>query len=338
MWTEEKLNQMLTTPSEGLIRDVKRIDGDIMILGAGGKMGPTLALLIKNAIKEAGIHKKVIAVSRFTDEFAVKLLKDHHVETISADLMADGSLESLPEADNIIFMAGRKFGTDGQECLTWGMNAVLPSRASSRYRNSNFVVFSSGNIYPMMPCYSGGATEATPPGPVGEYAMSCLARERVFEYSASAYGTKVFLYRLNYAVDLRYGVLYDIASRILQRKPVSLVTPCFNCIWQGDANEFAARGLLRASNPVTRMNITGPELVSVQYVAKKLGDALGIKPIFEGEETGVALLSNSAKCLETFGYPRVSLDTMIEWQAQWLTEGGRTLSKPTHFEERNGKF
>ena len=338
MWTEEKLDGMLTEPSAALVEDVRNIKGDLMILGAGGKMGPTLALLAKKAFDKAGNPGRVIAVSRFSDPIAKKLLEDHQIETISVDLMEKGRLEKLPDAENIIFMAGRKFGTDGEEYLTWGMNAILPSLVIRRYPTARFVVFSSGNIYPMLPAWSGGATEQTRPDPVGEYAMSCLARERVFEYASQVYGTKVFVYRLNYAVDLRYGVLYDIARKVWEEEPVSLETPCFNCIWQGDANEIAIRGLLMAEAPIRRMNITGPEIVSVRYAAEMFGKLFGKAVQFTGVPGEKSLLNNSAACLAAFGYPSVSVQTMIEWQAEWMLNGGRILGKPTHFEERKGSF
>ncbi len=338
MWTEEKLDAMLTTPSDRLIEDAKSIRSDVLVLGAGGKMGPTLCVLAQNALRAAGCGGKVIAVSRFTDPLAVKLLHSHGVETVSADLLDAGAVEGLPDAPNVIYMAGRKFNTDGQESLTWAMNAILPSKVAERYQSSRIVAFSSGNIYPMEPLHSGGSRERTPPAPVGEYGMSCLARERVFEYGSSVYGTPVLLYRLNYAVDLRYGVLYDIAQKIVSRQPISVSTPCFNCIWQGDANEIAIRALLHASCPAVKMNVTGPETVSVRAVAGELGSLLGAEPTFVGEECGSAYLNNASKAVETFGYPSVPLATMIRWQAEWVLAGGRSVHKPTHFEERGGKY
>ena len=337
MWSEEALDEILTTPSEKLIEDMTRIKGDIIILGAGGKMGPSLALLAKKAAVAAGLEKRIVAVSRFSDQAAVKLLDDNGIETISSDLLASGAMARLPDAANIIYMAGRKFGTDGQEPLTWGMNAWLPVTVAERYKKSNIVVFSSGNIYPMAPVHS-AATEETKPLPIGEYGMSCLARERVFEYGSAVYGTPVFLYRLNYAVDLRYGVLYDIAVAIASDKPVPVNTAAFNCIWQGTANEMAIRALLHCGSPAVKMNITGPETVSVKYVAQKLGRLLGHTPIFEGEEKSMALLSNSSLAMETFGYPSQSIETLIRWQAEWLLDGGRSLGRPTHFEQREGSF
>lgn len=338
MWTEEKLNELLTTPSDRLVSDVAKIKGDIMILGAGGKMGPTLAILAKNAIQKAGIQKRVIAVSRFSDPIALELLHSNGVETISCDLLDHDSFEALPEVENVIYMAGRKFGTDGQEYLTWAMNSTLPAFVAYKFRRSNIVVFSSGNIYPIVPLSSGGCTEDDKVAPVGEYAMSCLARERAFEYAANEYGTPIFIYRLNFAVDLRYGVLYDCAKKILDGTPISLSTPVFNFIWQGSANEIAIRGLLHCGVPAVKMNVTGPETVSIKAAAIKLGKLLGKEPIFEGNDEGNAYLNNASRAMELFGYPDVSADTLIRWQAEYILDGGRTINKPTHFEERKGSY
>lgn len=337
-WTEEKLDQLLTTPSAELVEDIKKLQGDILILGAGGKMGPTLCLLAKNAIKAAGLDKRVIAVSRFSDPIATKLLTDNGVEIVSADLLKEGVMDTLPDAENIIYMAGKKFGTDGQEAFTWAMNAWVPSRVAERYKNSRITVFSTGNIYPQVPIASGGATEEVKPSPIGEYGMSSLSRERMFEYAAKAYGTKISIYRLNYAIDLRYGVLSDIAHNIINGSPISVTTPCFNCIWQGDANEAAIRCLLHASSDVFRLNVTGPETASVKETAKKLGKLLGKEPVFSGEETTNGYLNNAGKMFKLFGYPKVPLETLIEWQVRWISDGGRELGKPTHFEERKGSY
>ena len=338
MWKEETLDELLTTPSERLLEDIKKIEGDIMILGAGGKMGPTLSLLAKKAVEKTGGGQRVIAVSRFTDPLASKLLNDNGVETVGVDLLEKDALDSLPDVNHVIYMAGRKFGTAGQESLTWAMNVWLPALVAERFQHSNIVVFSSGNIYPMLPVHSGGATEETSPLPNGEYAMSCLGRERVFEYGSYRYHTPVFIYRLNFAIDLRYGVLYDIASNIMAGKPVSVSMPCFNCIWQGDANEMALRALLHTGSPAVRMNITGPETVSVRYAAAELGKLLNKEVFFEGEESDSVYLNNASTAMKTFGYPSVSLRTMLQWQAEWILSGGRALNKPTHFEERKGKY
>lgn len=338
MWTEERLDTLLTNPSNALIEDMKKITGDIMILGAGGKMGPTLSLLAKRACKSAGITKRIIAVSRFSDPIVKKLLSDHQIEMISADLLKPGAIATLPKVENIIYMAGKKFGTNGSEYQTWAMNATVPSLVMEHFKDSRIVAFSTGNIYPKVAIYSGGATEETHPEPVGEYAMSSLSRERIFEYGANTYGTKLAIYRLNYAVDLRYGVLYDIAENIMNNRPISLESPCFNCIWQGDANEVAIRLLLHADSSVFRLNVTGPETIGVKETALKLAKKLGKEVSFVGEESSTAYLNNASKMTELFGYPTVSINTLIDWQAEWILSGGRSLGKPTHFEERKGNF
>lgn len=338
MWTEEKLNELLTTPSQRLIESLAALDGDILILGAGGKMGPTLCVLAKRAFETAGAKKRVIAVSRFSDSRVVDFLRQNDIEIISEDLLSPGALENLPNVKNIIYMAGKKFGTDGNEYITWAMNTWLASRVAERYKESRIVVFSSGNLYPKMPIFSGGATESMGTEPIGEYCMSCLGRERMFEYAAKTFGTSVAIYRLNYAVDLRYGVLCDLAQSILTDTAIDITTPSFNCIWQGDANEIALRLLSYASPDVFTLNVTGPETASVQDIAQKLGVLLKKKPLFTGDPAHTAYLSNAGKQFHLFGYPSVPLETLIEWQAQWLLEGGRTLGKPTHFEERKGSY
>ena len=338
-WNEEILNEMLTTPSQALIADVAKMEGDIMILGAGGKMGPDMCILAARAVKAAGMQKKVYAVSRFSDAAAAKRLEDEGVTIIAADLTADGVLEQLPECENIVFMAGRKFGTNGNEYLTWGMNAGLPTLVARRFRNSKIVTFSSGNLYPKVSTCSGGATEETAPNPVGEYPMSCLARERAFEYAAKTYGTSVCIMRLNYAIDLRYGVLHDIAQTILAGKSVDLsAMPSFNCIWQKDANDAALRLLLHTSPDVSIVNVTGPETAGVKRTAEQLAAGLGKSVTFVGQEAPTAYLNNAGKMFSLFGYPTVCLDTLIQWQCEWLNCGGRSLGKPTHFEEREGNY
>jgi len=336
MWSEQKLNDLLTTPSEALIQDMARLDGDILVLGAGGKMGPSLCVLATRAFTCAGVSRRVIAVSRFTDQGERQWLDENGVETISADLLDAKQRAALPRAENVIFMAGRKFGTQGQAWLTWAMNAGLPAFIAQQYRGARVVVFSSGNVYPLSS--PPGCAEEAPPAPVGEYAMSCLARERAFEYAAAQYGTLVLLFRLNYATNLRYGVLRDIAEAILEGQPVALGTPCFNILWQGSANEMALRGLLHTGTPAVRLNVTGPEILSVREAALRLGEILGRAPIFEGPEGESALLSDASLAMRLFGRPAVSADTLMEWQGQWLLDGGRGLGKPTHFEERKGSY
>jgi len=338
MWSEEQLDQLLSEPSPALVEDMRRIDGDIMLLGAGGKMGPTQAILARRAVEAAGLNKRIIAVSRYSDPDVLNLLNSHRVETIAADLADAEALAGLPDVPNIIFMAGKKFGTNGNESETWFMNASLPTLIARRFRQARFVVFSTGNIFPLVSTSSGGCTDDVSPSPIGEYGMSALARERIFEYAAQEYGCKVLIYRLNYAVDLRYGVLHDLAVKIMRQEPISVQTSCFNCVWQGYANEIAIRSLLLADSPARHLNVTGPETLSVRQAALLLGQYLGCEPIFEGEESHIAFLSNAGHCFESFGYPSVSINTLIRWQAEWLLDGGRTLGKPTHFEERKGEF
>lgn len=301
-------------------------------------MGPSLARLAVNAIRQAGLDKKVIGVSRFSNKELRRELEEAGVEIISADLSDDKALEALPETRNILYMAGNKFGTTGNEHFTWMMNAYLPGRVAERFCNSRMVVFSTGNVYPFTPVSQGGATERTSPNANGEYGQSCLGRERIFEHFSHKNGTPMFIYRLNYAIDLRYGVLLELARSVREGLPIDITMGHANVIWQGDANEIALRALLRCSSPPNVMNITGPETLSLRWAANEFGRKLGIEPIFTGEEAPTALLSNAAKAAATFGYPRVSLAEMIDWIGDWVGQGGETWNKPTHFQEREGKY
>lgn len=338
MHTVEELEFKLSEPSERLIEDVIKIEGDIMILGLGGKMGPSLAKLLKNAIEKTGKSKKVMGASRFSNEAMYDELTNFGIECYKADLLNDEALMGLPDAENVIYMAGNKFGTAGKEHFTWAMNAYLPGRVADRYKNSNIVVFSTGNIYPFMPIESGGATENVKPSPIGEYAQSCLGRERVFEHFAIKNNTKMVLYRLNYALDLRYGVLLEVAKKVISEKPIDLSMGHVNVIWQGDANEYAIRSLLHCENPVNKLNITGPETISVQWLAEQFGEHLGKSAIFENQPADTALLNNASQSFELFGKPFVSLNEMILMTVQWIKSGGKEISKPTHFQERKGDF
>ncbi len=338
MLNEEILQQMLTAPSQKLIEDIKRIEGDIIVLGAGGKMGPSLCVLAAKAVRAAGISKRVIAVSRFSSADSMRELEENGVEIIRADLQNPEELARLPEAPNVIYMAGRKFGTEGHEWETWGMNATLSAFVAEKYRNSRIVAFSSANIYAISPACQGGSCESDPVVPCGEYPMSCLARERAFEYAANKYGTKVFLYRLCFAIALNYGVLCDIATNIQNGTPIQLGNACVNYIWQGSANEYAIRALLYADSPAVKMNISGPEVISVRYAAERIGKGLGIEPVFEGIPQNDAYLVNTMRCTETFGYPAFSAGQLIDMQIDWMKSKCGTLNKPTHFEARNGKY
>ena len=330
--------QQLLEPSEALIADVAKLDGDLIILGAGGKMGPDLARLAKRVIDIGGLKKEVIAVARFSEPELQKALDQQGIETITTDLLDDDELQKLPTVQNVLYLAGMKFGTTGKESLTWAMNSYLPGRVAEKFKNSRIVVFSTGNVYPLMPASSGGATEKEPPAPIGEYAQSCLGRERIFQYFSTKNNTPTLIYRLNYANDLSYGVLVDIAKAVKEQKAIDLRMGYVNVIWQGEANEFALRCLHHCSSPSSILNITGPETVSVRNVAESFGRMLNRKPQFINEEQSAALLSDASESYRLFGAPKVSLDQMLELIAAWIEVGGKTLNKPTHFQEREGKF
>ena len=328
----------LLLPSEDLINDIAELEGDILILGAGGKMGPALARLGKQAVNLSGISRRVIAVSRFSEPGLAQQLQSEGIETIEADLLNEKSLQQLPDVENVIYMAGQKFGTTGKEWVTWAMNVYLPGRVAEKFRNSRIVVFSTGNVYPLSPVKEGGLSESTPPSPVGEYAQSCLGRERIFQYFSSLYKTPLFIFRLNYANDVSYGVLLEIAKAVQGGNPIDLSMGHVNVIWQGDANEMALRALKHCSYPAKIINITGPETVSVKWLAKEFGLLFQKEAVFINEEKPTALLSNAAESFLLFGYPKVPLKTMINMLAEWVKAGGKTADKPTHFQEREGKY
>ena len=336
--SEAELDDRLSAPSPEDVALFREMEGDLLIIGVAGKMGPSLARRAARAAAAAGVKRRILGVSRFSDPAAESFLQQARVETLQADLLDPTSFATLPEVANVIFMAGRKFGSTGAESLTWAMNAYLPALVAQRYRQSRIVVFSSGNIYPLVSVQSGGATEDTPPEPVGEYAQSVLARERLFEHFSRSHGTRVTLLRLNYANDLRYGVLLDIGSKVFKGRSVDVTTGAVNVIWQGDANSVALRSLTLAQAPPLVINLTGPETVSVREVALRFGEIFGKPPILEGREAPTALLSNAARCHRLLGLPSVSAGQMIEWTAHWIRVGGTTLGKPTHFETRDGRF
>jgi nucleoside-diphosphate-sugar epimerase len=333
-----ELEERLATPSRALIDEMSRLDGDILVLGAGGKMGPSLVRLACSAIARASVDKRVTAVSRFGNQRLREELEQAGAETVALDLLEPGALEALPDTANVIYMVAMKFGTSGNEHLTWAQNAFLPGLTGRRFQGSRIVAFSTGNVYPLVPVRSGGSKETDPVGPLGEYAQSCLGRERLFEYASHSYGTQVLLLRLNYAVELRYGTLVDIALAISKGEPIDVSMGHMNVIWQGDANEVALRSLSLCSSPPTVLNVTGPEIVSVRRVAQALGERLGIEPVLVGEEQETALLGNAGKAHKLFGYPSVPLERMVEWVADWVKAGGETHGKPTKFGVRSGKF
>jgi dTDP-4-dehydrorhamnose reductase len=328
----------LLQPSDDLVADIAKIKGDIIILGVGGKMGPGLARVARQAVDKAGINKKIIGVARFSEPGLQQQLNKEGIETIPADLLNDDQLNALPDVKNVLYLAGTKFGTSGNESFTWAMNAYLPGRIAQKFKHSRIVVFSTGNVYPLVPVVGGGATENLPPEPVGEYGQSCLGRERIFEYFASKNNTPILIYRLNYANDVTYGVLMEIAKSVKENIPVDLAMGTASVIWQGDANEIALRALNHCAVPAKILNVTGPEIVSFRWLGDQFGKMLGITPKFINEEQSTSFLSNAAESFRLFGYPKVTLKQMMEMVVEWLNQGGKTLNKPTHFSERKGKY
>ncbi|MSV29323.1 MAG: NAD(P)-dependent oxidoreductase, partial [Bryobacterales bacterium] len=313
--------------------------GDLLLLGVAGKMGPSLARRARRACEAAGVSKRIVGVARFSNPGARRQLEDWGVETIAADLLEPEALAALPDFENVVHMAARKFGSSGgSEYLTWAMNCYLPGRVAERFSHSRIVAFSSGNVYPFSLLRQGGPVESTPMAPVGEYGVTALGRERIFEHFSRANGTLVTILRLNYAIDLRYGVLLDVGQKVFDRRPVNLAMGHANVIWQGDANSICLRSFAFAQSPPFVLNLTGPETISIRWVARRFGERFGIEPEFEGEEAETALLNNAARCHRLFGYPTVGVEEMIEWVADWIGMGRATLNKPTHFETRDGKF
>jgi nucleoside-diphosphate-sugar epimerase len=335
---EAALEEVLSRPHAADVAFMRGLEGDLMVLGVAGKMGPSLIQRAARAAAEAEATKRIIGVARFSDPSVRRYLEQTGIETISADLLEADALASLPDVPNIIYMAARKFGTTGNEHLTWAMNTLLPARVAERFRESRIVAFSTGNVYPLLPVTYGGATEAVAPAPVGEYAQSALGRERMFEYFSSRYGTRVTLLRLNYAIDLRYGVLLDLGTKVFEGRHVDVAMGLVNVIWQGDANSVTLRALGLCSSPPTVLNLTGPETLSVRAIAGRFGRLFGREPVFEGAEAPTALLNDASRCHRLFGYPEVSVEQMIEWTAEWIRAGGPRWDKPTHFEVRDGKF
>jgi nucleoside-diphosphate-sugar epimerase len=334
----DELEDVLSSPEPELVDTMRRLDGDILILGAGGKMGPTLARLAKRALEAAGSRYDVIAVARFSDPEIRRRLESWGIRTITADLLEENALAVLPDTPNVIYLAAYKFGATGNEPLCWAMNTWLPARVADRYRHARIVALSTGNVYPLMAPESGGPTEDTPPQPVGEYAQSCLGRERMFQYFSRLHATRVALIRLNYAIDLRYGVLLDLGQRVRDEQPVRLAMGHVNVIWQGEANSAILRCLEHAASPPMILNLTGPEILSIRELATELGGRLGVAPTFEGQEEPTALISNASRFIQLMGRPRVTPDRMLDWTTHWLRAGGPTLDKPTHFQTRDGKF
>jgi nucleoside-diphosphate-sugar epimerase len=336
--TEDALDDVLTCPRPELVEFIRTVSSPLLILGAGGKMGPTLALLAKRAAEAAEKPLDVVAVSRFADPSLRNWFSRHGVHTMSCDLLQPGALTRLPQTANLIYLIGFKFGTAESPWLTWALNTLVPAHVCERFPHARIVAFSTGNVYPLVPVTSGGAVETVPLTPLGEYPNAAVARERLFEYFSRRQKTPATILRLNYAVELRYGVLLDLAQKVLRGEPIDLTMGHLNCIWQGDANEFALRALALATSPPTVLNLTGPHILSVRDLAKRFGVLLGKPPQFTGTEADTALLSNPSRAGALFGQPPTPLEAMLRWTAHWVLRGGRTLGKPTHFEVRDGKY
>jgi nucleoside-diphosphate-sugar epimerase len=334
----DHLDDLLSEPSERAVETLARLEGDILLLGVGGKMGPTLARMAKRASEAAGVRRRVLGAARFTAAGGEAWLQAHGVETVRCDLLDPAGLGRLPDAANVVFMAGMKFGSTGQEALTWAMNCHLPALAAQRFRRSRLVAFSTGNVYGLTPVALGGSREADPLVPAGEYAMSCVGRERLFEHFSRTLGVPTALLRLNYATELRYGVLVDLAQQVRDGIPVGLAMGHLNAIWQADANAAALCAFAHAAVPPFVVNVAGPETLSVRRVAEEFGRLLGREVTFQGTEAPDALLSNGQLGHQLFGYPRVSVRQIMAWIADWVRRGGPTLGKPTHFESREGRF
>jgi nucleoside-diphosphate-sugar epimerase len=332
--TQAELEALLASASPALCADLQRVPGSILILGAAGKMGPSLARLARRAAPD----REIIAVSRFSQDDLPRAFEAEGIQPIRCDLMECGALERLPDAPNIVYMAGMKFGATGNEALTWAMNTWLPAVVCERWPASRIVAFSTGNVYPLSDPASGGPSETSPTGPIGEYAQSCLGRERMFEFFSRRDRIPMAIIRLNYANDLRYGVLVDIARQVLEGRPVNLEMGHVNLIWQGDANSQALRALAHCQSLPHVINVTGHETVSVRWLAQCFGRIFDREPVLEGCEQPTALLSDAAHAQELFGPVTVPLDMMIDWTARWLSAGGPTLNKPTHFQTRDGRF
>jgi len=332
------LEDLLSLPTEASVKMFSDLEGDIMFLGIGGKIGPSLARMAKRACDKAKLEKRIYGVSLFESDQLRKQIEEIGIETFHGDLLDMNFIKSLPKARNVFFLAGMKFGSEENISLTWAVNSYMPALIAEHFKESNIVAFSTGCVYPLVPVESGGSLETDPPTPLGEYAQSCLGRERMFEYGSKKHQTKVCLIRLNYSVELRYGVLLDIATKVKSREAIDLSMGYFNVIWQGDMNDVVLRSLEICDSPAKILNITGEEVLSVKELALEFGKLFNVKPEFFNVEAKTALLNNSQQAFQLFGRPKVSTRQIIKWIAVWIAEGRETLGKPTHYEVRDGKY
>ena len=335
---EAQLEDLLSEPTPALISALQHLDGDLLVLGVAGKMGPTLSRMAQRAFESLGRKQRVIGVARFSQPAEQEKLNRWGIETIRCDLLDEKALAKLPESPNIMYMAGMKFGSTGNEALTWAMNTYLPALVCRRFPSSRIAAFSTGNVYGLAPLSQGGSIETDSVNPTGDYAISCLGRERMFEYFSQSQGTRVSILRLNYACELRYGVLVDLAQKVWNSVPIDLAMGHFNVIWQGDANAMAIASLAQAANPAFVLNISGPELLSVRRVCQQFGQMMQRSVQFVGTESSDALLNNGQLGHRLYGYPHVGIQQLLNWIGRWVMRGGKTLNKPTHFESRSGKF
>jgi dTDP-4-dehydrorhamnose reductase len=336
--SEEQLEELLSRPDTSTIEMFSRLDGDLIFLGVSGKIGQSLANMAKRACDQAGINKRIIGVAKFENKEAQQKIERYGIETIRGDLLDPEFTKSLPDIRNVIFLAGMKFGSTSNLAMTWAVNSYLPAIIANNFRKSRIAAFSTGCVYSLVQVESGGSLETDLPEAIGEYAQSCLGRERLFEYGSIRNKTETVLIRLNYAVEMRYGVLVDIALKVKNNQPIDLSMGYFNVIWQGDLNNIVLRSLEQVTSPANILNITGPEILSVREVAEKFGKLFKTRPVFENKEAKTALLNNSAKAFKIFGKPQMPVDQVILWISWWLKEEKDLLGKPTHFEVRDGKY
>ncbi len=334
----EQLEDLLSWPTAEVVELLGRLEGDVIVLGAGGKIGPSLTRMIRRASDLAGSSRRIVAVVRRSDPAFEAQMASARVEVRRCDLLDPQQLAALPDSPWVFYLAAMKFGTTGQESTTWALNSFLPGLVCQRYRHSRIIAYSTGNVYPLVHPCSGGSREADPPAPIGQYAMSCLGREQIFTYFSRTDGVPTAILRLNYANEMRYGVLTDIAQQVLAEKPVDLSMGYFNAIWQGDSNAMTIRAMAHVASPPKIINIAGPQILRVREVAKKFGQIFG-KPVRFGSTEGPdALLSNAQEGYRLLGHPLVPEEQLIRWVADWQIRGGPTLKKPTKFQVRNGKF
>lgn len=334
----EHLEDLLSQPTPLTRETLAKLDGDLIFLGVGGKMGPTLAHMARRADEQDGIERRIYGVSRFSDATLPERLRSWGIEPIASDLLAEGQLAKLPEVRNVVYMTGMKFGSTGNASLTWAMNVFLPGMVAQRYRHSRIVAFSTGNVYGLSPVKLGGSLETDVPQPQGDYSISALGRERILEYFSRLHAIPMSILRLNYATEMRYGVLVDVARKVWNNEPVSLAMGHLNALWQGDANAMSLCAFAQVSSPPFVVNLAGPELLSVRRVAEEFGRLLDRQPQLHGQEADDAFLSNGQLGYHLYGYPRIGPRQMIEWIADWVRRGGASLDRPTHFEVRDGKF